>query len=464
MKKVDQINSPVTTQSRGAFTTSLGALFATIGSAVGLGNIWKFPSLAGENGGAAFILIYLISTLLVGLPIMIAEISMGRAARANAIKTLQLLSPNKKSLWWLIGAMGAVASFLIMAFYSEVAGWVFAYLPKAISGTILSTDPEVTSAAFNALVTNPIASLVSQWVVLAFISVILIRGVSKGIESTTRRLIPLLFILLIIIGIRSLTLPNAAEGLAFLFTPDFSKITGQTILIAVGLAFFKLSVGMGTMITYGSYYVDKQDIPISATRAMVSDLFVSLLAGIAIFPAVFAFDFKPDAGPSLLFITIPSVFASMPFGNFFMVLFFFLTAIAATGAMLSLVEVPIAFLCEQAKFSRMKATLMTTGLLAIIGSLAALSNSTLADVTLFGMTFFDLFDFASSNVLLPVGGLLIAIFAGWIWGRGKLKEALSNHGTLKNTMVVSVLSLLLRFITPVLVLLVLLNGLGLLHL
>jgi len=462
MQNSHQKTSSLGAQPRGAFSTSMGALFATIGSAVGLGNIWKFPSLTGENGGAAFILVYLISTLLVGLPIMIAEISMGRAARANAIKTLQMLSPGKKSFWWLIGAMGAIASFLIMAFYSGVAGWVFAYLPKTLFGSILSTDPEVTTLAFNQLVSNPLASLVSQWVVLAFISVILIRGVSKGIENTTRRLIPLLFILLIIISIRSLTLPNAAEGLAFLFTPDFTKLTGQTILIAVGLAFFKLSIGMGTMITYGSYYTEDQNIPLSATRAMFSDLFVSLLAGIAIFPAVFAFGFQADVGPSLLFITIPAVFASMPFGNFFMVLFFFLTAIAATGAMLSLVEVPIAFLCEQFKFSRKKATLMTTGLLAVIGSLAALSNSTLADVTLFGMTFFELFDFATSNVFLPVGGLLIAIFAGWIWGAAKLKDALSNHKKLKNNGVILLFTVLLKFVTPVLVLIVLLDGLDLL--
>jgi neurotransmitter:Na+ symporter, NSS family len=447
---------------RGGFSTSLGALFATIGSAVGLGNIWKFPYLTGENGGAAFILVYLISTLLVGLPIMIAELMMGRAARANAIKTLQMLAPKKNSFWWLIGAMGALASFLIMAFYTEVAGWVFAYIPKAITGSILSTNPEVTSQAFTDLVTNPIPSLICQWVVLAFISVILIRGVAKGIENTTRRLIPLLFVLLIIIGIRSLTLPNAAEGLAFLFTPDFTKITAQTILIAVGLAFFKLSVGMGTMITYGSYYVDDQNIPTSATRAMLSDLFISLLAGIAIFPAVFSFGFQPDAGASLLFITIPSVFASMPLGNIFMVLFFFLTAIAATGAMLSLAEVPIAFLEEKLNLSRTKATLITTGLLALIGSTAALSSSTLADVTVFGKTFFDLFDFATSNIMLPLGGLFIAIFTGWVWGPEKIKAALSNHGALKNDAIVSIIIILLRYVTPVLVLVVLLDGLNLL--
>lgn len=463
--KVDQKVSPNTSSvpaPRGGFSSTLGALFATIGSAVGLGNIWKFPYLAGENGGAAFIIVYLLSTLLVGLPVMIAEIMLGRAAHANAIDTLRKLSPSKKSGWWLVGAMGALASFLIMAFYTEVAGWVFAYIAKAVSGSILSTDPAVTSRAFTDLVSNPWLALICQWIVLIFISVILIRGVSKGIEATTKRLIPLLFVLLVIVGIRSLTLPGASQGLTFLFTPDFSKLTAEAVLVALGLAFFKLSIGMGTMITYGSYYKEDQNIPLSTVRVMLSDLGISLLAGIAIFPAVYAFGFEPNAGASLLFITIPAVFASMPLGNIFVVIFFFLAAIAATGAMLSLLEVPIAFLCEQFHFSRTKSTIATTLMLAVIGSLAALSSSTLANVTIFGKTFFDLFDYLTSNIMLPVGGLFIAIFAGWVWGPKKIQAALSNQGKLNNPTVIKVITILLRYITPLLVLLVLLDGLNLL--
>ena len=354
--KADQKTTQASTSPiapRSGFSTAVGALFATIGSAVGLGNIWKFPYLTGENGGAAFIIIYLLSTLLVGLPVMIAEIMLGRAAHANAIETMRQLAPRKSAPWWLIGAVGAVASFLIMAFYTEVAGWVFAYIIKASTGSILSTDSAVTSQAFSDLASNPFLALICQWAVLAIISIILIRGVSKGIEATTRRLIPLLFILLLVVCVRSVTLPGAGEGLKFLFTPDFSKLSSQAVLIALGLSFFKLSVGMGTMITYGSYYKDDQNIPLSAARVVLSDLGVSLLAGIAIFPAVFAFGFEPGAGPSLLFITIPTVFASMPLGNIFMVIFFVLTAVAATGAMLSLLEVPIAFLSEQFKLSEL---------------------------------------------------------------------------------------------------------------
>jgi neurotransmitter:Na+ symporter, NSS family len=446
-------------KNRDGFTTGLGVIAATLGSAVGLGNIWKFPSMAGSNGGAAFIIIYLICTVLVGLPVMISETMLGRAARADAITTLQKLSPNRAP-WWLVGAAGCLAAFLILAFYTEVAGWVFAYIFKSLFGGLLSTNPDVTSQAFTSLVSDPLQSLVWQWVVLALVGFIIILGVSKGIERTTQRLMPLLFIILVVICIRSLTLPGASQGLAFLFRPDFSKITALTVLSAMGLSFFKLSVGMGTMITYGSYFRDDQNIPLTTARVMLGDLGVSLLAGMAIFPAVFAFGFEPNAGPSLLFITIPAVFASMPFGNIFMVLFFVLAAIAATGAMLSLMEVPVAFMNERLKISRTSATVYTVLLLALVGSAAALSSSLLANVKVFGMTFFDLFDFATSNVLLPVGGLLIAIFVGWVWGWSKVEQALTNQGKLQNRSVARFFFNIIRFVTPVLVALVLLHGLG----
>lgn len=446
--------------ARAGFTSAVGAMLATLGSAIGLGNIWKFPYLTGVNGGAAFIIVYIACTVVVGLPVMISEIAMGRKARANAIGTMRALSPSKKQPWWLIGAAGAAASFMIMAFYTEVAAWVLAYIPKAITGEALSTNPDVTGKAFNSLVTNPVLSLVWQWVVLALVSYIILRGVSKGIEATTKRLVPLLFVLLLIVCVRSLTLPGASQGLVFLFKPDFSKLTWGAVLVAMGLAFFKLSIGMGTMMTYGSYWRDNQDIPAVTARVMFSDLFVSILAGMAVFPAVFAFGYEPTKGASLLFLTIPSVFASMPFGRAFMVIFFFLTAVAATGAMISLFEVPVAFLAEQFKMSRVKATLLTAIGLALVGSTAALSNSTLANVTVAGKTFFDLFDFLTSNILLPLGGLFIAIFVGWVWGEKNVREVLSNHGSLHNEGVIQVFLFLVRFVTPALVLIVLLNGLG----
>jgi neurotransmitter:Na+ symporter, NSS family len=444
---------------RDGFTSSFGVLAATLGSAVGLGNIWKFPYMTGANGGAGFLLVYLLATLLIGLPVMIAEITLGRQAKANPITALQRLAP-KGQPWWLIGTFGMLAAFLIMSFYSEVVAWVFAYILKAIDGSMLSSDPSVTGAAFDALIRDPVQSLLWQWLVLIFIGGILLCGVSKGIEAVTKKLMPLLFLLLLMLCAVSLSLEKAGEGLAFLFQPDFSKITASVVLMAMGLAFFKLSIGMGTMMTYGSYFRDDQNIPTTTLRVMAADLFVSMLAGIAIFPAVFTFGFEPAAGPSLVFITIPAVFAQIPMGHLLMVVFFVLAAVAATGAMLSLLEVPVAIINERFGLSRQKATLLSLLILALMGSTCALTNSTLAEFKLFGLTMFDLFDYLSSNIILPAGGIFIALFVGWVWGFDKLKLALSNHGALSNEGLVRVLFFLLRYVSPLLILLVMLKGLG----
>lgn len=440
------------------FATGIGVLMATLGSAVGLGNIWKFPYLTGKNGGAAFLIIYLACTVVLGFPVMIAEQMLGRKGRGDAVSTFKKVAP--KTVWWFIGAAGILSAFLIMAFYTEIAGWVFAYVFKSFGPGLLTTDPALTNAAFTSLVTNPWQSLLWQWVVLAVVGVIIVFGVTKGIEATTKKLLPILAGLLIVIGIRSLTLPGAAQGLAFLFQPDFSKITGPAVMTALGLAFFKLSIGMGCMLTYGSYYGEDQNIPANAARVVGADLVVSLLAGIAIFPAVFAFGFEPAAGTQLLFITIPTVFASMPLGGVFMVLFFVLTSFAAIGAMLSLIEVVVSFLINHMKLTRKRATLATVLSMAALGALAALSNSSLSGVKLFGLTFFDLFDYVTSNLLLPIGGLFIAIYVGWVWGWPKFKAALTNEGTLKNEKLVKGIFVILKFVTPLLVAIVLLAGLN----
>lgn len=443
---------------RERFLTKVGVVMATLGSAVGLGNIWKFPYLTGSNGGSIFVVIYLVATLLIGIPVMVAELSIGRTARTNAVDSMQKISPNRLP-WWLVGAFGLISAFIIMAYYTEVAAWVGAYIFKAFSAANLSTDPAVTTASFTSLITNPVLSLVIQWVDLALIAGIILLGVSKGIERVTRRLIPILAILLVVVTIRSLTLPGAGTGVAYLLKPDITKITAGTLLTAVGLAFFKLSIGMGAMITYGSYYRDDQDIPASAVRVAVSDVAIALLAGLAIFPAVFAFGFQPNAGASLLFITIPAVFASMPLGQVFMVIFFVLTFIASVGAQVSLFEVTVAFINEKLNLSRKISTIITALGMAVFGAGAALSNSSLANFKILGLTPFDLFDYASSNILMPVGGLLICIFVGWVWGFENYKKALTNGGMLKNEALVKGLFFVTKFIAPVLVLLVLLNGL-----
>lgn len=447
------------TSNRDGFATKLGVLTATLGSAVGLGNIWKFPYMAGENGGAAFLFIYLAATVVVGLPVMISEMMMGRSARANAITTWKKVAPSQP-LWMLVGVAGVLAAFAIMAFYTDVVGWVFSYIVQAASGALNSTDPAVGEAAFNATVSSPYASLAWQWGVLAMCSVIIIGGVKGGIEKTTKTVMPVLLFMLIAVCIRSLTLPGAMKGLAFLFNPDFSKVTGEVVLMAMGLAFFKLSIGMGTMMTYGSYFRADADVPLTATRVMLADLTVSLLAGIAIFPAVFNYGFEPAAGPGLLFMTVPAVFSSMPMGQLFMTLFFVLTGIATIGAMLSLFEVPVAFMIESGLgWSRKTATIVTAIGLGVCGIPATLSFSTMSDVTVFGLGFFDFYDFLSSNILMPVGGLFICLFAGWVWGAQNIDRTLSNQGTLANKGIITLYSVIVKWITPLLVLAVLLKGL-----
>jgi len=458
MNEKTSVARPKPVLARAGFTSGFGVLAATLGSAVGLGNIWKFPYLTGANGGAGFLLVYVMATLLVGLPVMMAEISLGRAGKANPISTLQALAP-KNQPWWLIGVAGMLGAFLILSFYSEVVAWVFAYVVKALRGAILSSDPQVTEAAFTALISDPVQSLLWQWVVLVFIGGILLMGVTKGIEAMTKKLMPILFLLLLLLCAVSLSLDKAWEGLAFLFQPDFSKITASVVLTAMGLAFFKLSIGMGTMMTYGSYFRDDQNIPLTTMRVMVADLSISMLAGIAIFPAVFTFGFAPAAGPALVFITIPAVFSQIPMGQGLMVVFFVLAAIAATGAMLSLMEVPVVILHERMGLPRPRATLLTIFLLAVLGSTSALSHSALADFKLFGMTPFDLFDFVSSNIILPVGGIFIALFVGWGWGLEKFSRSMTNHGQLHNRRLAQVVFWLLRYVSPALILIVMLKGL-----
>ena len=443
--------------SRDLFASRLGMLAATLGSSVGLGNIWKFPALTGEHGGASFLLVYILSTLVVGLPLMIAELLIGRSTRSNAYQAFKTLSSNR--FWWIIGGLGIAGAVTILSFYSDVAGWVFAYIPKALTGSVHTQDPAVAKEAFSSLLACPWKSLFWQWLVLGLTASVILRGASGGIEKATRILIPLLFILLVVVCIRSLTLPNAMEGLKFLFMPDFSRIDGSVVLMAMGLAFFKMSIGFGCMITYGSYFRSDTHVPFLAVRVMVCDLLVSLLAGVAVFPAVFSFGFEPTAGTSLLFLTIPAVFASMPGGQFFTALFFVLSAVAATGAMLCLLEIPVAWLLETCKLPRPRATLLVTLGVAALGVPPTLSTGIWSSWTVFGLSFFDAYDFATSNLLLPVCGLLTSLFAGYVWPEREFVAALTNSGNLPLQGLARLLRRACRTLTPLLIVIILLHGL-----
>lgn len=452
-------------KKRETFSSGLAVFFATLGSAVGLGNIWKFPYLTGQNGGGAFVFAYLLCVLLLGIPIMIGEFYIGRKTRKNVIGAFKKLKVNRA--WTGVGYLGILAAFLIMFFYSSVAGWIYSYVFKALTGTFshLSTKSAIDAVNFtNSQFSNTTNSLmppvVWQFVVMVVISVILIGGVKEGIEKVTKTLMPLLFILIIVCDIRALTLPEAHAGLKFLFSVDFSKLTMPVIVTALGLAFFKLSIGMGTMITYGSYFTKDTNLLGTSVKVALSDALVSLLAGMAIFPVVFQFGMQPSGGPGLLFKTIPLAFSKLPLGNVLLIAFFLLTSIAATTAMISIVEVIVAFLHEEKKINRTLAVIMTTGIIFIVGTLTVHSQSLFAQVQIFGKNFFDLFDYISSNILLPLGGLSIAIFVGYVVDKKDFYAELSNEGTIKNEKLISAVRFILRYIAPVLITIVFLSSIG----
>ncbi|MBM7867433.1 sodium-dependent transporter [Heliobacterium gestii] len=452
-----------TRNSRETFSSGLAVFFATLGSAVGLGNIWKFPYLVGANGGGAFLLVYFLCILFVGLPVMASEFFIGRKTRKNAIGAFEQLKP--RSPWKHIGTMGVAASGLIMFFYSCVAGWVYYYLFKALRGDFAGVTLDSAKAQFGSVVTDPVSPILWQVIVMAVVSLILTMGVKKGIEKITKTLMPLLFLIIVIIDIRAITLPGASEGLKFLFHVDFNQLSGAVILTAMGLAFFKLSLGMGTMITYSSYFTEDNNLLGTAAKVAMADTLVSMLAGIAIFPTVFAFGMEPGAGPGLLFMTIPLVFSQLPFGNALLIAFFLLTSIAATTAMLSLVEVPVAYFSEERGLSRKTSVLLCAVVIVLLGipaSLSADSAGLLGGVTLFGKSFFDFYDFVSSNIMLPLGGLFIALFAGHVIDKAQWQQELTNQGRIGIAGVVAVVRFIARYVTPALLIIVFLHSIGVL--
>ncbi|HYD41826.1 MAG TPA: sodium-dependent transporter [Anaeromyxobacter sp.] len=444
---------------RDTFASTLGAFTATVGSAIGLGNIWMFPYRTGTNGGAAFVLTYLLAVALVALPVMVVEHVVGRRMRLDAVRAYGEVVPGQR--WWaLVGWAGFASALLIMAFYTDVAGWVFAYIAK--SAVAAAERRTLAPEAFGVLATGTWEPLLWQLGVLVLTTNIIAGGVSGGIERVTKLLMPVLFVLLLVCDVRALTLPGAMAGVEYLFRPDLSKLTGTVLLAALGLAFFKLSLGMGTMTTYGSYLPDRVKIVPNAARVALADTAISLLAGLAIFPALFAFGGEPTKGPGLLFVTIPLVFSKMPLGGLFTVVFFVLAAIATIGAMVSIAEVPVAWLVAKRRVRRPVAAALTGGVMFALGVTATLSQSpVLADVKPFGMTLFDLYEFTSSNVLLPVGGVAIAIVGGWLLPRSAFLAELAKGGEGVPRYARAV-HLFVRWVAPVLTVLVLLWSLGVL--
>jgi len=432
---------------------------AAAGSAVGLGNIWRFPYVLGENGGGAFLIIYLVIIFAIGIPVMMSELVIGRRTRRNPVGAFRMLSSRRP--WFLVGMMGIVAAFMILAFYTAVAGWTLEYIYQILAGGIQGKSSAELTVMFDSFRSESLRPALWFSIFLLATAGIVLGGVRKGIEKSTKVLMPLLFILLILMCIKSLTLPGAGKGVEFLFRPDFSKITGTTVLMALGQAFFSLSIGMGTLITYGSYIPADNKLASTAVQVSMLDLFIAVLAGLAIFPAVFAFGISPASGEALTFIVLPGIFQQVSGGMIFAFTFFFLLAIAALTSTISVMEVIVAYFSEQLNMSRRAAIIIATASMFILGISASLSWGVMRDVKLFNLNIFDLFNFTTANILLPLGGLLIVAFLGWFFPGQSVKDELSNGGTLP-VRYYSLYRFVIRFIAPVAIALVFLNGLGLL--
>lgn len=442
---------------RAEFVTKLGVIAASVGSAVGLGNIWRFPYEAGTHGGGAFMLFYLLFIIVLGVPVMTAEFVMGRGARANIMGGWRKLASAR--VWHLTGYMGILASLMILSFYSVVAGWTLEYMVQSAAGALDLLSMDDYHARFDEFSTGNWRPLMWTLVFLIVNFVILARGVAKGIERVSNVLMPVLFVLLIVFCVNSLMMPGAAEGLTFLFAPDFSKISGSVILGALGQAFFSLSLGLGCMMTYGSYFNSGTRLVRSASVIAGLDTLVAVLAGVIIFPAVFTYGSSPAAGPTLVFEVLPNIFHQLPGGVIWSTLFFFLLFVASLTSTISMSEISIAFFTEEKGMSRRRATAVSAGVAMFFGALCALSFGVLGDITVGGLTIFGLFDYVTSNIMLPVGGLAVSLFAGWFIDRRMLRGQLTNNGSLRMPGL-PVLMFCLRYICPLGIALVFLNVLG----
>lgn len=446
---------------RVSFGSKIGAILVAAGSAVGLGNIWRFPYEAGNHGGAAFILVYLACVFVLGMPIMIAEFTVGRRAKASTGRAFGLLANNGK--WNCIGMLGVLAGLLILGYYSVVAGWTLEYIVSSVTNGFADKKPEDFVVAFQEFSQDPFRPIVWLLAFLLFTHYIVIKGVKDGIEKSSKIMMPVLFILIVVLAICSMTLPNANKGLEFLLKPDFSKVNADVFLGAMGQAFFSLSLGMGCLSTYASYFGSDTRLGKTALSVGVIDTFVAILAGLIIFPAAFSVGIQPDAGPSLIFITLPNVFqqafGSVPFmARIFSLLFYVLLALAALTSTISLHEVVTAYLNERFKISRGRAATLVTGFCIVTGILSSLSLG-IWDAKFFNLGFFDLLDFVTAKLMLPLGGLLVCLFVGWYLKRSVSYEELTNYGLQKATYF-PVYMFILRYFAPIAITLIFVNELG----
>lgn len=431
-------------KQRDQWSSKIGFVLAAAGSAIGLGAIWKFPYMTGTNGGSAFLLLFVICTIAIGLPILLAEFVIGRMGQTDAITALGRLAKGRN--WQFLGWMGLTASFIILSFYSVVGGWILSYLARSI---VFNLDSTNHGELFNSIISSPVEVLLAQAVFMLLTLWIVQSGVQAGIERASRWMMPLLFIFFIILAIRSLTLDGAMEGVRFLFVPDWSYLTGSTVLLALGQAFFSLSVGVTSMMTYASYLPKEERLGQSALNVSILNIVISVLAGLVIFPAVFALGESPEEGPGLIFVILPAIFNQIPFGNVFMIIFFILMLFATLTSSIAMLEIVVSSAIREKRDRRKRAAWIFGILIFIVGIPSALSFGVFSDVKILGLSFFDFADTITSRIMMPLGALLISIFAGYVLTKKQTDEELRMHPFMN-----ALWRLLVRFVVPIAIILI----------
>ncbi|MDR4886160.1 sodium-dependent transporter [Fredinandcohnia sp. QZ13] len=439
------------------WSSKISFILAAAGSAIGLGAIWKFPYVAGTSGGGIFFIIFLIFTLLVGLPLLLAEFVIGRTTQKNAIESFKELAP--KTNWHIVGRLGFITNAILLSFYSVVGGWILIYLVSGSIGRLNGLTETEYGSYFGETISNPFLVIFVQLVFMLITIIVVAKGVQSGIEKASKWMMPALFILFLVIIIRSITLENSLEGILFILKPSLSSLTSETILFALGQSFFALSVGASTMLTYSSYLSKKEDLVQSAFSIVLLNILVTLLAGLAIFPAVFAFDLEPDAGPVLLFNVLPTVFNYMPFGMLFLVAFLLLFLFATLTSAFSMLELIVAILTKGNVQKRKFYAWMSGLIIFLVGVPSALSYGVLSDVHLFGKSIFDLADYLVSNILLPIGAFFISLFVSFKFPRTILYKEMQMGSSIPISLL-KAWFFLIRYVVPVVIAIVFLDSLG----
>ncbi|TKI53142.1 sodium-dependent transporter [Lysinibacillus mangiferihumi] len=441
-------------ENKGQWSSKLGFILASAGAAIGLGAIWKLPYVTGQSGGGAFFLIFVLFTLLIGLPMLLSEYILGRGTQSEAVTAYKKIVPTK-SAWAWVGRMGVLGCFLLLTFYSVVGGWIFIYSGLGVSGAVIDSSVN-PGDLFGKIISTPWITLLGLALFTLTNVLVISLGVQNGIEKANKWMMPLLFVMFIILVVRALTLDGAMEGVKFFLWPDFSNITGKALLEALGQSFFGLAVGFSCLVTYSSYLKKDVSLPNSAGSVVILTVLVSFLAGLAIFPVVFAFDLEPQAGPGLLFMVLPTAFSQMPFGEVFLALFLLLFLFATLTSSFSLYEIIVAAFIEKWHMSRSVLTLLLGVIVFVAAIPSALSSSLLADVSIFGKSIFDATDYLVSNLMLPLGNLLIAIFIAYIVDKDFVKKELLM-GSQVGQGFYNTYRLLMLVVVPIVIIVVLLN-------